>query len=677
MFKFAENLLNNLDQTAQSTVQTARDQTVKTKNTTKHSKTKSTANLTSYSDVNSPGPRSISATSSSVNLTNINTGKKSKKQKDEDLFENFLNSTEKLEVNTLKNTSTVSLDKNEDSPDNVEFAVGGNQSSKTSDNGDSENQSLEINENEIPDDSANTNNNDEEKEMIKNEMISMQDEIKSLEKQIKSSQIDYQRARKKLENYQQQISESDKIVRELRSREEDLTETVKGKDSQLAVLRVRFTENESELMQKRSEIEALRSESERLLKDHSNSSDIQSQAFETLKDKVKDLEHSLEKEKESLAEFQKEFLSMQNKLESEKQNLNETIQTIEKKLNDEKIKNTGLNNQIKSAQSKLKSSSLNLKQELDEYKLKATKTLAAKDRIITQLKEKKTGNSAEDDSESTPLKFIEIEELKGERDYLKDELDSKVSSIEMLRAEIAEIESQTAIEVETLKDQHRCLIEEQDECKQAKDYLDQDLKSLREQLAYAQEELYKQKSASSNRFNEREVEIEKLRNQLTTKNLGSTTEKELENRLHLLTENLIQKQTLIEALQSEKHSIFLQLERSEKRLHDYETIVSSKNNSTSIRLGGDDDDGPGHKNVFRESPYDHEVTKKVKRAATEIDKFSIRLGVFLKKYPIARIFVLFYMFLLHLWVVVVLFTYTPEAHDASYGVSGMPHHPNS
>ena len=205
MFKFAENLLNNLDQTAQSTVQTARDQTVKTKNTTKHSKTKSTANLTSYSDVNSPGPRSISATSSSVNLTNINTGKKSKKQKDEDLFENFLNSTEKLDVNTLKNTSTVSLDKNEDSPDNVEFAVGGNQSSKTSDNGDSENQSLEINENEIPDDSANTNNNDEEKEMIKNEMISMQDEIKSLEKQIKSSQIDYQRARKKLENYQQQI----------------------------------------------------------------------------------------------------------------------------------------------------------------------------------------------------------------------------------------------------------------------------------------------------------------------------------------------------------------------------------------------------------------------------------------------------------------------------------------
>lgn len=47
--------------------------------------------------------------------------------------------------------------------------------------------------------------------------------------------------------------------------------------------------------------------------------------------------------------------------------------------------------------------------------------------------------------------------------------------------------------------------------------------------------------------------------------------------------------------------------------------------------------------LLKESPYDHEVTRKMKRAASEIDKFSIRLGVFLKKYPIARIFVIFYM----------------------------------
>ena len=86
----------------------------------------------------------------------------------------------------------------------------------------------------------------------------------------------------------------------------------------------------------------------------------------------------------------------------------------------------------------MKSSSSNLKQELDEYKLKATKTLAAKDRIIAQLKESHSTDGTEytDTSEGPSLRSIEIEELKGERDYLKDELDSQTAAIELLRSEL-------------------------------------------------------------------------------------------------------------------------------------------------------------------------------------------------------------------------------------------------
>ena len=51
--------------------------------------------------------------------------------------------------------------------------------------------------------------------------------------------------------------------------------------------------------------------------------------------------------------------------------------------------------------------------------------------------------------------------------------------------------------------------------------------------------------------------------QLATKALTSTSEEELENRVRALTENLIQKQTLIEALSTEKNSLVLQLERLE------------------------------------------------------------------------------------------------------------------
>lgn len=65
-----------------------------------------------------------------------------------------------------------------------------------------------------------------------------------------------------------------------------------------------------------------------------------------------------------------------------------------------------------------------------------------------------------------------------------------------------------------LKDQLRALQDSLDESKQSKEYLEQDLKSLRQQLDYAQEELYKQKTAVNGKIQEKDVEIEKLRSQV-------------------------------------------------------------------------------------------------------------------------------------------------------------------
>ena len=48
-----------------------------------------------------------------------------------------------------------------------------------------------------------------------------------------------------------------------------------------------------------------------------------------------------------------------------------------------------------------------------------------------------------------------------------------------------------------------------------------------------------------------------------TKSMSSSTEHELESRVRALTESLIQKQTVLEALGTEKNSLVLQLERME------------------------------------------------------------------------------------------------------------------
>eukprot|EP00116_Pleurobrachia_bachei_P015000 sb/3475262/ len=62
------------------------------------------------------------------------------------------------------------------------------------------------------------------------------------------------------------------------------------------------------------------------------------------------------------------------------------------------------------------------------------------------------------------------------------------------------------------------------------------------------------------------------------------------------------------------------------------------------------------------------------RSIGTLNKFSIRLGTFLRRYPTARLMVICYMFLLHTWVVVILLTYSPEVHD--HGPSGEVPAPN-
>lgn len=107
-----------------------------------------------------------------------------------------------------------------------------------------------------------------------------------------------------MEQYQVQISQSDKIIRELRAREDDMNEALRSKDSQIAVIRVRFEELEGNLKSRETDLNAVRAESERLLKDHSNSSDLQSQLVETMKDKLAELETGLTREKEAYHNLQ-------------------------------------------------------------------------------------------------------------------------------------------------------------------------------------------------------------------------------------------------------------------------------------------------------------------------------------------------------------------------------------
>ncbi len=73
--------------------------------------------------------------------------------------------------------------------------------------------------------------------------------------------------------------------------------------------------------------------------------------------------------------------------------------------------------------------------------MKATRTLQTKDRLIASLKEVSSNDPSRQDAGNgdgslNSIRLIELEELKSEKDHLKEELSSKITSLEMIRFEM-------------------------------------------------------------------------------------------------------------------------------------------------------------------------------------------------------------------------------------------------
>ena len=65
---------------------------------------------------------------------------------------------------------------------------------------------------------------------------------------------------------------------------------------------------------------------------------------------------------------------------------------------------------------------------------------------------------------------------------------------------------------------------------------------------------------------EREDEVQSLRLQLSQRAASSTNQLELENRLRALTDSLLNKQSQIEVLSTERNSLVIQLEDEKRKV---------------------------------------------------------------------------------------------------------------
>lgn len=491
-----------------------------------------------------------------------------------------------------------------------------------------------------------------ENQLLRSEVSSLNQEMASVIQRAKDLQDELNQARLRADKWNSEQSHTDRTLRELRSHVDDLTEALSAKDGQLAVLKIRLDEADQLLKTRSAALEEAQKERSRIIQDHTEGSSMQSQALETMQERLREAELSVRREQDSYRQMQSEYAGRLAKTEAERQTLAETVTTAERRVAEEKLRADDLQHQLKSAKSAVETA----KQELQDYKNKASRILQSKEKLISSLKE----GSGLDTLDGGGAMAVELEELRHEKELQKDEIQKLQGQVHTLRTEIQDLENQALMEAETWREQQVQLQEQQALQNRAKQEMEAEVERHKHELQYLEEEHHRATTTFQSRIKDREDEIQKLRNQLTNKTLSSS-QTELENRLHQLTETLIQKQTMLEALGTEKSSLVFQLERLEQQL---KNAQGGQGGGPAINMSGLEGPGARQRNTpvlfsDQDSPG---VYGKVRKAASTIDRFSIRLGIFLRRYPMARLFVILYMAVLHLWVMIVLLTYTPEMH---------------
>ncbi|XP_030873378.1 golgin subfamily A member 5 isoform X2 [Leptonychotes weddellii] len=404
-----------------------------------------------------------------------------------------------------------------------------------------------------------------ENQLLRNEVQSLNQEMASLLQRSKETQEELTKARARVEKWNVDHSKSDRITRELRAQVDDLTAAVDAKDSQLAVLKVRLQEADQLLTTRTEALEALQTEKSRIMQDHSEGSSLQNQALQTLQERLHEADTARKREQESCKQMQSEFAARLNKMEEERQNLAEAVTLAERKYAEEKKRVDELQQQVKVYKSNLESS----KQELIDYKQKATRILQSKEKLINSLKE----GSGFEGLDSSTANSMELEELRHEKEMQKEEIQKLLGQIHQLRSELQDMEAQQVSEAESAREQLQDLQDQIAGQKASKQELEAELERQKQEFHYIEEDLYRTKNTLQSRIKDREEEIQKLRNQLTNKTLSNSSQSELENRLHQLTETLIQKQTMLESLSTEKNSLVFQLERLEQQAHGSEMFL--------------------------------------------------------------------------------------------------------
>ncbi|KAK0096657.1 hypothetical protein PV326_004797 [Microctonus aethiopoides] len=328
------------------------------------------------------------------------------------------------------------------------------------------------------------------------------------------------------------------------------------------------------------------------------------------------------------------------------------IVMLKEKLHLLEIENGQYLKQISDLKSMLERNRLDLQttqQDLEQHRARALKTLQEKEKLISELRDNNSPIGLDNSTTN-----MELHQLKQECIVLREENDQvckqlKIAREDLVNADLKIEETSRKIALAN-REAHEIILAERQKRTEAED----DARSHVEETRKLKDELASQLNNYTMKLRKQETEISRLRSQLSA---ISTPSSAVESRLSTLTQTLVTKQNELEHLTTEKNALRLQLEKIE---HEYRKLLGNSRKPYNVN---DTDDVKAQMPTFLiETPFDTGVTRRVKRAYSSLDAISVRIGRFLRSYPLARIFVIFYIGLLQFWVLIVLLFQSPDVH---------------
>lgn len=286
--------------------------------------------------------------------------------------------------------------------------------------------------------------------------------------------------------------------------------------------------------------------------------------------------------------------------------------------------------------------------ELNSYRTRAQSTLLLKERIIEELRAQ-DGHRSTDTTGVTAdsLKDLEIEQLKQERSDHLAELSTMNVTMEGYKGQIRKLEEQLSVTGDASARSLGKLTEDLTRAESERKELRHEWTILTAEIQAVRTQASKSNQSLLQQLHEKEQEIAGMRKRTSTyaESGGS-----LENRLKSLTQSLIQKQTTLEEVTADRNSLRIRLEKTEMQHHSWVAQQQQEERSGASQS---------------RQPISAQLDDKAqlplfKRVVRASDTAGTQLGSLLRRYPLLRILFLVYAVLLHVWVMIVLMSYTPN-----------------